>query len=87
MMFYFLCPERTVEGNALQELCQLPQIIGSLNQKSYELSENFLENNTNFTKVDSLEAAELVKLFNNTYRDIEFSVGNYFNQIAQSFRY
>ena len=36
-------------------------------------------------RVDSLEAAELVKLFNNTYRDIEFSVGNYFNQIAQSF--
>ena len=37
------CPERTVEGNALKELCELPQIIGSLNQKSYELSENFLE--------------------------------------------
>ena len=80
------CPERTVEGNALQELCELPQIIGALNQKSYELSENFFRKITpTLLKVDSIEAAELVKLFNNTYRDIEFSVGNYFNQIAQSF--
>jgi UDP-N-acetyl-D-mannosaminuronic acid dehydrogenase len=32
-----------------------------------------------------LESAELLKLFNNTYRDVQFSIGNYFNEIAQSF--
>ena len=36
-------------------------------------------------KVESIEAAELIKLFNNTYRDVHFSIGNYFNEIAQSF--
>ena len=41
--------------------------------------------NPTIVKVESLEAAELVKLFNNTYRDIHFSIGNYFNEIAQSF--
>ncbi len=80
------CPERTIEGNAINELSQLPQIIGALNENSYNLSEDFFRKITpTLLRVDSLEAAELVKLFNNTYRDIEFSVGNYFNQIAQSF--
>lgn len=80
------CPERTIEGNAIQELTELPQIIGGLNEKSYNMAEDFFRKITpTLLRVDSLEAAELVKLFNNTYRDIEFSVGNYFNQIAQSF--
>ena len=33
----------------------------------------------------SLEEAELIKLFNNTYRDTSFAIANTFNLIAQSF--
>ena len=29
------CPERTVEGNALQELETLPQIVGGFDKKSF----------------------------------------------------
>ena len=36
-------------------------------------------------KVESLEAAELVKLFNNVYRDINFSIGNLFNDVARNY--
>ena len=80
------CPERTIEGNAINELSELPQIIGGLNKKSYDFAEEFFRKITpTILNVESLEAAELVKLFNNTYRDIEFSTGNYFNRIAQSF--
>ena len=80
------CPERTIEGNAINELSELPQIIGALNSQSYAAAEDFFRKITpTILKVESLEAAELVKLFNNTYRDIEFSIGNYFNRIAQSF--
>ena len=80
------CPERTIEGNALNELVEIPQIIGSNNQKSQDAAENFFRKITpTILKVESLEAAELIKLFNNTYRDIHFSIGNYFNNIAQSF--
>ncbi len=80
------CPERTIEGNAINELEMLPQIIGALNNESYNLAEEFFRKITpTILQVDSLEAAELVKLFNNAYRDVEFSVGNYFNHIAQSF--
>ena len=37
------CPERTIEGNALDELSKLPQIIGGLNSNSYNAAEDFLE--------------------------------------------
>tara|TARA_B100000780_G_scaffold278788_1_gene253691 strand:+ start:4787 stop:6103 length:1317 start_codon:yes stop_codon:yes gene_type:complete len=80
------CPERTVEGDALNELEKLPQIIGSNNEEAFKITENFFRVITStILRVESLEAAELVKLFNNTYRDIHFSIGNYFNEIAQSF--
>ena len=80
------CPERTVEGNAIKELQTIPQIIGANNSRSYEIAESFFREITpTILKVKSLEASELIKLFNNTYRDIHFSIGNYFNEIAQSF--
>ena len=41
---YFLsfAPERTVEGNAIQELQKLPQIVSGFGKKSLYLSSNFL---------------------------------------------
>lgn len=80
------CPERTVEGKAINEIQNLPQIIGGYNEKSVNIAENFFRKITPFViEVDSLEEAELIKLFNNTYRDILFSLGNVFNEIAQKF--
>jgi len=80
------CPERTIEGDALKELITIPQIIGANNEKSYFLAEKLFRLITpTILSVESIEAAELIKLFNNTFRDIHFSVGNYFNEIAQSF--
>ena len=80
------CPERTIEGKAVRELQELPQVIGGNNKASLTFAENFFREITpTIIKVDSLEAAELIKLFNNTYRDIHFALGNVFNEIAQSF--
>ena len=80
------CPERTIEGDALKELTYLPQIIGANNDEALSLAEKlFLNLTPTILKVESIEAAELIKLFNNTYRDVHFSIGNYFNEIAQSF--
>jgi UDP-N-acetyl-D-mannosaminuronic acid dehydrogenase len=76
--FYLaFAPERTVEGNALEELKSLPQIIGGFNQKSVDLTANLFQKITkNIIQVDSLEAAEMVKLMNNTYRDLVFAFAN-----------
>ncbi len=80
------CPERTIEGSALTELNTLPQIVGSLNDKSLKSATDFWSKISAYVvNSGSLESAELLKLFNNTYRDIQFSIGNYFNEIAQSF--
>jgi UDP-N-acetyl-D-mannosaminuronic acid dehydrogenase len=80
------CPERTVEGKALEELKELPQIISGNNslsiKKARELFKTF---NENIVEAQSLEAAEIIKLFNNTYRDINFAIGNIFNEISQKF--
>lgn len=77
-------PERTVEGNALSELTDLPQVIGYNNSVAKQLAVNFFRSYVNDIKlVDSIEAAELVKLFNNVYRDLNFSIGNAFNEISK----
>jgi len=80
------CPERTIEGKAIHELQSLPQIIGGNNDRAIEMAEELFRKITPFIiRVESLEAAELIKLFNNTYRDIHFSIGNAFNEISQKF--
>jgi len=72
-----MAPERTVEGNALVELKSLPQIIGGYNQTSVDRARDLFQKITeNIIPVDSLEAAEMVKLINNTYRDLVFAFAN-----------
>jgi len=78
-------PERTVEGNALEELRLLPQIIGGIDKPSCELTAKLFGLITNtIVEVESLEAAEMVKLLNNTYRDLVFSFANEVSKICDS---
>lgn len=80
------CPERTIEGKALRELQDLPQVISGNTLVAKERAEKLFRILTNnIISVESLEAAELIKLYNNTYRDINFAIGNIFNEIAQGF--
>lgn len=77
-------PERTVEGKALEELRTLPQVIGGLNHASADVVASIFSFMTNSTVlVDSLEGAEMVKLINNTYRDLTFAFANQVALIAQ----
>jgi UDP-N-acetyl-D-mannosaminuronic acid dehydrogenase len=70
-------PERTVEGMAMQELTSLPQIVGGLTKACAEKATAFWQTLTDgIVRVDSLEASELVKLVNNSYRDLSFAFSN-----------
>lgn len=70
-------PERTIEGKALQELHTLPQIIGGLTADSVEATAAlFRELTPTIVRVESLEAAEMVKLVNNSFRDLVFAFAN-----------
>ena len=70
-------PERTVEGNAINELKVLPQVVGGYSSRCLKYSAEFWSTLTpSIVRMASLEASELVKLANNTFRDISFAFAN-----------
>lgn len=72
-----MCPERTLEGNAMQELRQLPQIIGADDTDTRERAARLFSKLTKqVLTVSSLEAAEVIKLADNTFRDVRFAFAN-----------
>lgn len=80
------CPERTIQGRALCELMDLPQVIGALDEDSYEMAATFFAPLTRrVVRVSSLEAAEMVKLVNNCHTDVIYSFGNEVALMAKEF--
>ena len=78
-----MCPERTVEGRALDEMTSLPQIIGSDTEAGFiAAAKLFSAIGTEIVRVKNLESAELTKLLNNTYRDLMFAFANEIAEIA-----
>jgi UDP-N-acetyl-D-mannosaminuronic acid dehydrogenase len=81
-----MCPERTLEGKALQELRQLPQIVGADQPAVRERAAAIFRTLTNsIVQVSSLEAAEIVKLVDNTYRDVQFAFANEVARLCEAF--
>ena len=81
-----MCPERTLEGVAIKELTTLPQVISGNNRKSLEMAQKLFRHMTPCViEAKSLEEAELIKLYCNTYRDMTFAIGNAFCMAAQEF--
>lgn len=71
------CPERTLEGKALQELRTLPQIVGGVNNAASARAAQLFNYLTPTTiRVSDLETAEMIKLVNNTQRDLMFAFAN-----------
>jgi len=76
------CPERTLEGKALTELRQLPQIVGGLtNSATVRASQLFQFITPTVVRVSDIETAEMIKLVDNTQRDIAFA---YANEVARN---
>lgn len=81
-----MCPERTLEGKAVDELTHLPQVISGNNKESLEIAQRLFRIMTPcVVEANSLEEAELIKLYCNTYRDMTFAIGNAFCMAAQEF--
>lgn len=85
-LFVSMCPERTIEGKAIEELTHLPQVVSGNNKRSIEIAQHLFRKLTPCViEADSLEEAELIKLYCNTYRDMSFAIGNSFCMAAQEF--
>ncbi len=84
--FISFAPERTIEGNAMHELKTLPQVVGGYTSQCLVKSSEFWSTLTHSViRVDSLESAELVKLANNTFRDLSFSFANELALLADKY--
>jgi len=71
------CPERTVEGQALSELRCLPQIVGGLDQRSALRASTLFQFLTpTVVTVSHPETAEMIKMIDNTHRDVSFAFSN-----------
>ncbi|HUM16451.1 MAG TPA: nucleotide sugar dehydrogenase [Candidatus Nitrosotalea sp.] len=70
-------PERTIQGQALRELEELPQVVGGVDDASRDAAAALFSRVTRrIVPVGSLEAAELVKLVNNCHTDLIYAYGN-----------
>jgi len=77
------CPERAIPGNTIYEMINNDRIIGGSNIKSVEFAKELYSCyvNGNFHMTD-IRTAEICKLMENTYRDINIALANEFAQIA-----
>lgn len=81
-----MCPERTLEGKALEELQRLPQIIGSDDPESREAAARFFHRLTpTVVQFPRFETAEIIKLVDNTYRDVQFAFANEIARACEPF--
>lgn len=75
------CPERTLEGQALEELRRLPQIVGgATHEANVRAAQLFQFVTPTVVRVSDLETAEMVKLVDNATRDVQFA---YANEVAR----
>jgi len=80
-----VCPERILQGKALDEIPELPQIVGAFEKESETRAGEFFKN---FTKtviyVHPLEA-EFGKLMVNSWRYLDFAIANQFYILCQRY--
>jgi UDP-N-acetyl-D-mannosaminuronic acid dehydrogenase len=72
-----LCPERIMPGKAIDEFENNPRIVGGFDDKSTKIAAEFLKT---FTKGNNIltdaTTAEVAKLAENTYRDVNIAFAN-----------
>jgi UDP-N-acetyl-D-mannosaminuronic acid dehydrogenase len=78
------CPERIVQGYAIRELRDLPQIVSGCSEEAVRrATEVFALIAPSVIRLE-VEEAELAKLFSNAWRYIQFAAANQFYMVAES---
>ena len=79
-------PERVYSGRIFRDLATYPKLVGGLSEageaRGVELYESFLE--AEVRAMGSAEAAELTKLAETTYRDVNIGLANEFARFADA---
>lgn len=84
---YFLAcsPERIDPGNKTKKTNTIPKVIGGVNSESTQLAEALYTSimKESLVTVSSLEAAEMAKMLENTYRAVNIALVNEFALLAE----
>jgi len=78
------CPERIVQGKSIKELPKLPQLVSGKSKKAIRESGLLFKRVCKKIIYTEVLEAELVKLFSNAYRYINFSISNQFYMLCQN---
>ena len=80
------CPERAIPGNTLHEMVYNDRVIGGVDENSTQLTadlySSFVKGNLHLT---TSTTAEMIKLMENTFRDVNIALANEFAQIADDY--
>ena len=80
-------PERIKSGTMLEQLKQIPKVIGGITKeatdKAYEIYQWFFDKKL-LHRVESIEAAEMLKLAGMIYRDVNIALSNQLAQFANA---
>ena len=85
---FFLCysPERVLPGQILRELIENARVVGGITPESAEAGCDLY---ATFVKGEIIETdattAEMVKLMENTTRDVNIAIANEFSRLAEKF--
>ena len=84
LLYVAHCPERVLPGRILEELVHNDRVIGGVDRASAEMAKalyaSFVEGEIFLTDATT---AEMVKLMENTYRDVNIALANEFALVAE----
>src|SRR5271166_3248377 len=78
------CPERIAEGNAIEELVKLPQIVSAFESDAMTAAKQLFGKIAPTLIELTPPEAELAKLFTNAWRYANFAISNQFYMLAES---
>lgn len=82
-LFVAYCPEKVLPGYIIRELVENKRIVGGINYKSAQMAKEVYES---FVKGEIIltdsTTAEMVKVMENTYRDVNIALANELAKIA-----
>ena len=85
-LFVAFSPERVLVGRVLLDLRRYPKVVGGIGPASTERAMRFyeevLDEGTEIRAVSSAEAAEMTKLAETTYRDVNVALANEYARFA-----
>lgn len=78
------CPERVVQGKAVEEIQALPQLVSGATPEAFDAAVEFFRKFTPAVVPMKPIEAEFAKLFCNAYRYIQFAASNQFYMMADA---